>query len=214
MDCCRIKIDSYDLNKIFSKKEIESLLLKKYKKGEIVYFDSNDIKLLMIKSGKVKVSLLYENKEFTLYYLQKNNIYIPYSDSIFEILEDCEIYEVKASQYTEIFSNTMFCNLVLNNIAKISFIEKDIIKGIVFTNCKKRLLYFIYDVAKTEGIPTKNGIIVDLKLKIGELATFIASERQTSSKAINELIKAGLLEKLDNYKYLIKDFDKLKSLID
>ncbi len=211
MKCCRIEIESFDLNEFLSEDELKELPLKKYKKGEIIYFD-REIKMLIFKSGKVKVVLNNDGKEFILYFLGENNIYIPYYKSMFEVVEDCEFYELEANRYKHIFANPNFCNLVLNSLTKISFLEKEIINGLVFEDCQKRILNFVYDLAQSKGIKTKEGILIDLDLKISELSDFIASKRQTASSVINRLIKEGFLEKSGN-KFLIRDLDKIKNII-
>jgi len=208
MKCCRIEIESFDLSDFLSEKELNSLPVKKYKKGEIIYFDK-EIKLLIFKSGKVKVVLNKDGKEFILYFLEKNNIYIPYYKNLFEVIEDCEFYEVEANQYKSIFSNPNFCNLILNSLVKFSFLEKDIIDGLVFGDCKKRILNFIYDLAVNKGVKTKDGILIDIELNISELSDFIGSRRQTVSSVVNEFIKKGFLRKAGN-KFLIQDLEKIR----
>ena len=211
MKCCRIEIESFELNKFLSEDELKELPLKKYKKGEIIYFDKK-IKMLIFKSGKVKVVLNNEGEEFILYFLEKNNIYIPYYKTMFEVVEDCEFYELEANSHKYIFANSNFCNLVLNSLSKVFFVERDIINGLVFEDCQKRVLNFIYDLAVNKGIKTKEGILIDIDLKISELADFVASRRQTVSSIINRLIKKGFLEKLGN-KFLIRDLNKIKRVI-
>lgn len=49
---------------------------------------------------------------------------------------------------------------------------------------------------KKNGKKTDEGIEIDLSLNIKDLATFIGSQRQTTSKFFNKLIKENILKKL------------------
>ena len=207
---CRMYIDAYDLEKILSKEELKNFIVRKYKKGEIRY-PSDDIKLLIMKKGKGKVSFLNEGKEFILYYLNDGNIYVMHPDTVIEFLEESEMLELKAKDFPSVFNNKFFCNLVLNAFTKIMMVEKEIIKNLVFNDCKKRIACFILDVAECNGIKKDNGIEVDLNVKIKDIANIVGLQRQTASKVINEFITENILEKKKPNVYFIKDFDKLKN---
>jgi Mn-dependent DtxR family transcriptional regulator len=57
---------------------------------------------------------------------------------------------------------------------------------------------------------TDEGIEIDLSLNIKDLATFIGSQRQTTSKFFNKLIKEKYLKKIGKDRYIITDIEKLK----
>ncbi len=209
MEMCRIKIESFNLDEILTKEDMDKFDRLKFKKGEIMYPDEYT-KLIIFKSGEAKVSILQDGKEFILYFLNKNNIYVMYENSIMEFLEDSEILALDARKYPKVFDNPRFCNLVLNSFRNIMMLEKDIIKGLVFDNCKKRIISFIVSVANTSGKIRSDGIEVDLDLKIKELANFIGSQRQTVSILLNQLIDERIIRKLDKERYLILDFKRLK----
>jgi CRP-like cAMP-binding protein len=209
MDMCRINIDSFELDEILTKEDMDKFERLVFKKGEIKYPDEYT-KLLIFKSGEAKVSILDGGREFILYFLSKNNIYVMYENSIIEFLEDSEILSLDARKYPKVFENPMFCNLVLNSFRNIMMLEKDIIKGLVFDNCKKRIISFLIGVANSNGKIREDGIEIDLEVRIKELANFIGSQRQTVSILLNRLIDDKIIKKLGKGKYLILDFKRLK----
>ncbi len=211
MELCRINIDGFEIDEILSKEDVNKFEYLKFKKGEIKYPDEYT-KLLIFKSGEAKVSILQDGKEFILYFLSKNNIYVMYENSIMEFLEDSEILSLDARKYPKVFNNPRFCNLVLNSFKNIMMLEKEIIKGLVFDNCRKRIISFLISIANTNGKIRSDGIEIDLELKIKELANFIGSQRQTVSILLNQLIDEEVVKKLDKEKYLITNFKKLKSM--
>ncbi len=211
MEKCRINIDSFSLDEILTEEDMNKFVHMKFKKGEIKYPDEHT-KLLVFKSGEAKVSILDGGREFILYFLTKNNIYVMYENSVIEFLEDSEILSLDARKYPKVFDNSQFCNLVLNSFKNIMMLEKDIIKGLVFDNCQKRIVSFLIGVANTNGKIRDDGIEIDLEVKIKELANFIGSQRQTVSILLNRLIDDKIIKKLDKERYLILDFQRLKRL--
>ena len=212
MNCCRIKPESFDIKKILLPEEIDKMKLKSFYKGSILYYQDN-IKLLIFKKGKAKV-IFYENGDtFTLHYLVKNNIFVLEENSAIEFLEDSEVYILDAKTCLDLFKNVNFVNLILISLVKSLEIEREIIKNLVFNDCKKRVISFLVDVALNTGVKYDNGILIDLTMSISELADFIASKRQTVSSILNELIKDGILHKLDSTKYIIKDINTLKKYL-
>ncbi|WP_024789917.1 Crp/Fnr family transcriptional regulator [Lebetimonas sp. JH292] len=212
MKFCRIKIDSFDIEKILSKEDLSKFVKMHFKKGEIFYPEEKT-KLLIFKEGEAKVSFLYEDKEFILYFLSKNNIYVMHPESIIEFLSDSVVLSLDVTKHPAVFDNPMFCNSVLNSFRNIMMVEKDIIKGLVFENCKRRIISFLLEIAKKSGKKTDEGIEIDLSLSIKDLATFIGSQRQTTSKFFNQLIKEKILKKIGKDKYIIIDMKKLKNYL-
>jgi CRP-like cAMP-binding protein len=171
-----------------------------FKKGEICY-PNDEIKLLIFKEGEAKVSFLHEDKE---------TIYMMHPGSVIEFLSDSVVLSINVKKYSDIFNNHMFCNIVLNSFTKIMMLEKNIIKGLVFDNCQRRIIISLLDIAKKNGKKTDEGIEIDLSLNIKDLATFIGSQRQTTSKFFNKLIKEKYLKKIGKDRYIITDIEKLK----
>jgi len=212
MRTCRMHIDAYDLEQILSEEELHNFIVRRYKKGEIRY-PSDEVKLLVMKKGRGKVSFLNNGKEFILYYLNNGNIYVMHPDTVIEFLEDSEMLELKAKDFPSVFNNKYFCNLVLNSFTKIMIIEKEIIKNLVFNDCKKRIACFILDIAECNGVKTDEGIEIDLDVKIKDIANIVGLQRQTASKIINEMIYEGIIEKKDTNVYLIKDIKELENFV-
>ncbi len=212
MEYCRIQPECFDIDKILSKKELETLKVKSFIKGDILYYD-DIIQLLIFKKGKAKV-IFYDNGEsFTLHYLLRNSIFLLDKNSSVEFLEDSEVYFLNSTTFTRLFKNIYFTNMILESMAKSIEIEREIITTLVFNSCKERVISFFVDMAHSVGDHRYEGIMVDLSMSIGEFADLLASKRQTISTILNELISAGLIKKYKNQKYLIRDIQKMENLL-
>ena len=210
MNYCRIKQDVFDISTLLTKEEIDSLELKSFKKGEILYYSQN-IELLIFKKGKAK-SVLYDNgRSFTLCHILKNNFYLQESNSTIEFLEDSEIYFVHTKIFSKLFENKLFCNAVMYSMAKSIELERRILQDLVFDDSRHRVITFFLDSAHTIGKKQIRGILIDIAMPISELASFLASTRQTVSTVINELIAKKIIYKVSSRKYIITDIEKLKN---
>ncbi len=212
MKYCRIRPECFEIEKILSKDEIDILNIKKFFKDDILYYDDT-IKLLIFKSGKAK-AVFYDNGEsFTLHYLLKNSVYMLDKNSTIEFLDDSEVYFLDSKNFSKLFTNILFTNMVLESMAKNIEIEREIIYTLVFNSCLERVVTFFIDMAHSIGEERNNGILIDLSMSISEFSNLVASKRQTVSTILNELANNGIIKKYKNQKYLILDIHKLEALL-
>jgi len=208
MTCCRFLIDNIIPKDI----DIENLKFpkKNLKKGEIYYFENKNI--IIIKKGRVKISLYENENEFILYFLTKYNICLCLEDNVLQAVEESEFYIVSPDNFYDIFNNPFFCNYILNALSQNLEIERNIIKDLAFKNFKQRTINFLIQTAENIGVKTDKGIEFTTKCNLEELANFLGTQRQTLSSFLSELKKKKLLKREHNT-FTILDLDKLKEYI-
>ena len=208
MNCCRFLIENIIPEDIDFEKF--NLPKKALKKGEIYYFEKKT--LIIIKNGRVKISLYEDEKEFILYFLTNYNICLCLDDNVLEAIEDSAFYIISPDNFHEIFNNPFFCNYILNAFSQNLILERDIIKNLAFKNFKQRTISFLIQTAENIGIKTDKGIEFTTKCNLEELANFLGTQRQTLSSFFTELKKKNLLHKEHN-KFIILNLEKLKEYI-
>ena len=124
--------------------------------------------------------------------------------------EESKFYFLESHHFAELFKNTDFCNLLLNNINQNISIERDVLKSLAFKSAKERVAEFLLELAESVGIKNKNGIIIDIHCTMEESASFLGMSRQSFSTFINEMMNMGILEKPGHKKILIKDLKRLE----
>ncbi len=208
MNCCRFLIENIIPEDI----DIEKLNIPKktLKKGQIYYFEKK--KLIIIKKGRVKISLYEDEKEFIIYFLTTYNICLCLDDNVLEAIEDSEFYIISPENFHEIFNNPLFCNYILNALSQNLLLERNIIKDLAFKNFKQRTINFLIQTAKNIGSKTDKGIEFTTKCNLEELANFLGTQRQTLSSFFTELKKKNLLTREHN-NFVIFDLEKLKEYI-
>lgn len=193
-----------DLRDIFHKKSFA-------KDGVIYAPDETEDLVFIIKSGRVRVYLAYEDKEFTLAILGPGDLYATHAGCYIQAFDDAtllvaNVHSVKAvMDRVPMFTRTMV--RVLGNILHNSF---SIIGGLAFKDIYARLKDYILSEAKESGTPEDGGILLALNLTTEQLAQLMGATRQTVSTLLNDMVRAGLMEKRGRGKYFIPDMDALK----
>lgn len=209
MKNCRILIESKNLEEILGDDFFENIPKRYLKKNSICYPDTP--RILILKEGKLKISLIENNKELILYYLHKNNFCFCNNDIMVTAREDSEFYFLESHNFTSIFKKNEFCNLLLNSINKNIIYERELLKLLAFKNSRERIAKFLYETALSIGEKVSQGILLELKCTMEESASFLGISRQSFSAIINEMIDKGVLEKKGYKRILIKNIEKLKN---
>lgn len=196
--------------------ELRSVLsVRRYAKDSYICLSEADENLVFIvASGRVRVYLGYEDKEFNLGILAKGDIYSTHSGTYVQALEDAELLMTDVITFRRRMVGdpevTKAMIRVLGNILKSSF---TIIDGLAFKDANHRLVALLSNEARRHGIKMENrGVRIDVDLSVEQIARLVGSTRQTVSTLLNDLIRAGLIERLGRGKFLIFDLTALESV--
>jgi CRP-like cAMP-binding protein len=196
--------------------ELRSVLsTRRYTKGSYICQSEADENLVFIVAGgRVRVYLGYEDKEFNLGILGKGDIYSTHAGTFVQALEDAELLMTDVMTFRRRMVGdpevTKAMIRVLGNILKSSFA---IIDGLAFKDANYRLVALLANEARRHGIKVENeGIRIDVDLSVEQIARLVGSTRQTVSTLLNDLIRAGLIERLGRGKFIIPDLTALESV--
>ncbi|ADG83797.1 transcriptional regulator, Crp/Fnr family [Thermincola potens JR] len=214
----RMKLTNVNLLESLNSPEYEELrkafLTKQFSRKEIISFPKEEPdKVYFVKSGRVRVYLAYEDKEFTLSILESGDIYSTHTRAFTQAMEDTTLFFVDTREFGEIVAK--FPALALSMVKVLGDLLKNaitIINGLVFKDSQVRLAEFLVHAAQDKGEHSPEGIEVKLGLTTEEIAMVLGITRQTVSTLFNDLIKSGIIKKLDRKTILIKDISFLKEL--
>lgn len=180
---------------------------KSFAKGAVVCRpDEPDNLIFVVRTGKVRVYLSYADKEFTLALLGPGDIFATHAGTHVQALEDSRLLIARTEAVRRglirvpEFTTTMV--RVLGHMLQSSFA---IIHGLVFKDINDRLLAFLLEQARVNGVPQEQGLLVRLDLTGEQLAQLIGATRQTVSTLMNDLVRAGLIEKRGRGVFFIPD---------
>ncbi|WP_225911592.1 Crp/Fnr family transcriptional regulator [Desulfuromonas versatilis] len=212
----KMKLTHVDLLRLFDSPEYAEIAKgfkeQRYAKKTIVctpYDEGN--RLFIVKSGRLRVFLSYEDREFTLALLEPGDIFSTHTRAFAEALEESVVllgntlqFQQKIVESPEI---TLVMVKVLGELLKNSI---TIIEGLAFKDARQRLLDFLVSATEDRGQLHPEGVSVELGLTTEEIALLVGTTRQTISTLLNDLIKSEVLEKLDRRTLLIRDIALLQ----
>jgi len=167
--------------------------------------------VFVIATGRVRVYLAYEDKEFTLGILGPGDLYATHAGCYIQAFEDTtllvtDVQSVKrCMEEIPLFTRTMV--RVLGHILQNSF---SIIGGLAFKDIYDRLMDYVLTQARENGQPDGGGVRIRLDLTMEQLARMMGATRQTVSTLLNDMGRAGLMTKKGRGEYLIPDIEALE----
>jgi len=214
----KMKLSQLDLLELLASPEhrelAASLRERAFPKKALVCtpYDDND-QVFILKGGRLRVFLAYEDREFTLALLEPGDIFSTHTRAFAETLEPSTLLLGSTENFRRQLIANPGVNLamvkVLGELLKNSI---TIIEGLAFKDTRQRLLDFLLNAAEERGQQHPRGIVLTLGLSSEELALLIGTSRQTISTLVNEFIRAGCVEKQGRTALLITDLPALSAL--
>ncbi|BDQ38168.1 transcriptional regulator [Pseudodesulfovibrio nedwellii] len=184
-------------------------------KGNVIFRpDEPENRVFVIAKGRVRVYLAYEDKEFTLAILGPGDLYSTHAGCFIQAFEDATLLAADVQSVKRwmaevpLFTRTMV--RVLGHILQNSF---SIIGGLAFKDIYNRLMEYILREVRDTGVPEDGGLVLKFDLTIEQLAQLMGASRQTVSTLLNDMERAGLMEKRGRGEYLIPDVDALERAV-
>lgn len=192
-----------------------ALIKKSFGKGEYICqpgLGANQV--FIVESGRVRVYLGYEDKEFNLGILSVGDIFSTHTRAFVQALEDIEVLTADLATVSRKMLNdpevTKAMLGVLGNMLKNSF---TIIEGLVFKDVNSRLAALLAGEARRQGVPAEEGgVMVQIDLSVEQIANLVGSTRQTVSTLLNDMSREGLLKRLERGRFLITDPAALEAI--
>ena len=194
---------------ILTPSELEKFEFKELPKTSTIY--TEDIEIIILKSGSAKLSFFEDGEEFILYHLEKNNIAILDDNCAFEVLEDAQIYVIRLDNIDEILHNQKAASEILTTTLNTIIVQRQITKSILFEDAKGRIANFLIELAREQDLNQNGYRYVFLPFSLKVLSSFVGLKRQSASTAFNELIKDDIIRKITPHEFLIIDYEKLES---
>ena len=194
---------------ILTQDELEKFEFKELPKTSTIY--TEDIEIIILKSGSAKLSFFEDGEEFILYHLEKNNIAILDDNCAFEVLEDAQIYVIRLDNIGEILYNQKAASEILTTTLNTIIVQRQITKSILFEDAKGRIANFLIELANEQDLKQNGYRYVFLPFSLKVLSSFVGLKRQSASTAFNELIKDDIIRKITPHEFLIIDHEKLES---
>ncbi len=173
-------------------------VVKKYKKGEYIYFSEAPSKsVYLIASGKVKVlNYTIEGIEVVKAILTKGELFGEMAmlgeekrqDFAVAIDDDTLLCQMNIAQMQELMTEDKDFAFNINKLIgwKIRKLERRL-DAMIFKDVKTRILDFLKEFAQERGVKNGNHIYIHSYLTHKDIADLVGTSRQTVTSFLNEL---------------------------
>ncbi len=204
-----------ELNKPGAQQLRQHFITQSHNKGTMIYFPMEEKdSFFVVATGRVRIFLSFDDKEFTLCILKPGQVYVTHTSAYVQAMDDCSLLVTDTSSFHAGLADhpelTRAMLGVLGGMLKNSF---SIINSLVFKDASRRLVELFLDEA-ADADPHNDSVTIDLGLTIEQLAQIVGSTRQTVSMLLNELVRSGDLEKVGRGTYVIPSLSRLRARFD
>ena len=194
-----------------------------YKKGEALCHEGDVLAtLFIVNEGKVKLTKFnVDGKEQILSIISEGGIFGEY-----HLFSDSEPYNFTAVA----LSDAHICTLskehldyllekhpsinrkIFAELSKKLIQTENLAQNLSSVNTDAKVAYVLLDFAANYGLAEGGTIRIDIPVTREEMANYAGLTRETMSRKLNGLMKAGIIETIGNKVILIKDKGYLESL--
>lgn len=201
----------------------QSAHLLKLAKGDFVFLpgDKSDC-VYIVAEGRIKISKISESgKELTLSYHSTSELFgelallhdHPRRTMAVAVVRSA-VWSIPKEEFLKVAGSSPAFSLRLSSI--IGQRRHDLenrMESLVFRDVPARLAAQLLRLAEQYGDDNKGHVEITLKLSQLELANLIGATRETTSTALNEMKRAGVID-TSHRTIIIKDFKALQELKD
>ncbi len=202
--------------------EIESVVIvKKFLKNEVILLEEDESTYFyFIVSGKVKVISYNDSGKELLLSIHKRYDYFgemsildgKTSPATIVAMDDCTVGFITRSNFIKhIMNNEKSLHQLIGLLCCRLREAWSMLNILGFAEASDKIRAALTIFSRKFGTPEKNGTIISIKLTHKDIANFSAVSRETASRIISAMTKAGEIELIDHKYFLLKPsfFDKL-----
>jgi CRP/FNR family transcriptional regulator, anaerobic regulatory protein len=195
---------------------------RKYKKGQIIFFEGDvSDKLYIINSGKIKIyKYTKEGKEQILYILSEGDFIGDLSllkkgkyEFNAEALEDVNVCVLTKDDFDKIIRHNPEVPIkMLEHVHDRMLSLENLVQTLSTKDVEARLAGLLSGFARDFGKKTPEGVVITTPLTREEMANYIGITRETISRKLTSMQDDGIIELIGNKKIVIRDIESLESM--
>lgn len=182
-------------------------------KGALFRSEDGRDRVLVVRSGRLRVYLATPERELSLSYLGPDDIFSTHTrahlaavDPTILLLADRAALERELARYPALRA------AIIRVLARMLAQTMTVIEDLAFHDVRGRIARYLLRCAGRKGAPIEAGGIIRVGLNMEEIAALLGSTRQTASTEFNALIRAGVIERRDRGRLALLDPKRLEAL--
>ena len=201
------------MDRLLSGPFAHQLKVRRIKAGQLIYGPDKEMGaaqgLVVVRSGRLRCFASADGKELTLFTLDAGDT-LPFStSSMFEAKKDGEIVIISGKAFQDLAQcDPDLARSAMQAISWMLHKSARMTEDIVFRCVKYRLTRALCEAAASDGRESGRRIVLDKPPSAEEFAMQIGASRQSVSTVIAELIRDGILHRLDASAIAISDLGR------
>ena len=152
--------------------------------------------VFILRGGRLRVYLAFEDKEYTLAFLEPGDIYSTHSGAYVQAVQPTEVLVGD----TRLMAATLRAApdavpAVIRVLGQTLATSMQLIEDLAFRDVEGRLARFLHGMLARKGEPGEQGVHLKLDLSTQDLAHLLGTTRQTASSLVNRLAREGILRR-------------------
>ncbi|QAT39517.1 Crp/Fnr family transcriptional regulator [Clostridium sp. JN-9] len=200
----------------------EIIVTKRYRKGQVIFFEGDvEDKLYIVNVGKIKIYKYNKDGREQILYILSEGQFIGDMSLLkkenfqfnAEALEDTLICTIAKDDFDKIITRNPEITLKILEVLHDRLISlEDLIQNLSTKDVEVRIASMLLNLAKDFGVESEHGIIINLPLNREEMANYVGVTRETMSRKLTSLQDENVIELVGNKKIIIKDKTYLKDI--
>lgn len=184
---------------------LQSLHRRRLAEGELLGSPHSERdSVFIISSGRIRVFLAFEDKEYTLTYLEEGDIYSTHSGAYLQAMRPTEVLTgTTQDMLGRVCTLPTAVPIIIRVLGRTLANSMQLIEDLAFRDVEGRLARFLHGMLVRKGIVQGDDILLALDLNTEDIARLLGTTRQTLSSHINKLAREGVLSRAGNGSFLI-----------
>ncbi|CAN5207967.1 Crp/Fnr family transcriptional regulator [soil metagenome] len=172
----------------------------------------SDNLVFIVRSGRVRVYLASEQRELTLAFLERGDVFSTHTPAWITAAEPGEVLVMGTRAFMTFLTRMPTATVAVIRVLGLLLSQTvDLVETLVFRDAHQRLTHFLVAAARRHHQREGDVWSVPLNLTVTEMALLLGATRQTISAAFSELQKQGIVSRQGRKQLLITDMARLES---
>lgn len=168
--------------------------------------------IFIVRSGRLRVYLSSEQRELTLTFLNRGDVFSTHTPAWIMATEPGELLVMGARAFSEfLVQMPSAMGSVMRVLGRLLNHTVELVETLVFRDANQRLSHFLIAVAHRHHDQDTTVWTVPLQFTVTEIALLLGTSRQTISTALNELQRLGIVRREGRRQLLITDLARLQT---
>jgi CRP-like cAMP-binding protein len=179
--------------------------------GALFHVEADRDQVFVVKSGRLRIFLATRERELSLAYLEPGDMFSTHTRAHLQAVQPTvllmvsrEVLERELAPYPPLRA------AIIRVLARILSQTMTLLEDLAVHSVRGRIARYLLRGANRQHTKPGNGSLVRVDLHMEEIAALLGTTRQSASTELNAMLHAGVLERHDRRRYVIRDLARLQ----